>query len=85
MTVGDIGAQQDQGAGGDVITAELVIDRGTSRGERGGRVPTQHLLDHAPRVAETREVVGARGAAAEHVAAFLLDPPCTSGCSDSAH
>ncbi len=75
MAVGDVGAQQDQRPDGDSVAAELVILHGRSRGEPGGRVEAQDLLDHAPGVAEAREIVGAGGAAGEDIAAFLLDLP----------
>src|SRR4029077_20084907 len=73
--LGAVGAQLYQRPGGDSVAAELVILHGRSRGEPGGRVEAQDLLDHAPGVAEAREIIGAGGAAGEDIAAFLLDLP----------
>src|SRR5262249_6105560 len=57
MTVGDIGAQQDQRAGRDSVAAELVILGGRSRGEPGGRMQAQDFFYHSPGIAEAREIV----------------------------
>src|SRR4029077_5840249 len=71
--LGAVGAQLYQRPGGDSVAAELVILHGRSRGEPGGRVEAQDLLDHTPGVAEAREIMDAGSAAGEDIAAFLLD------------